>query len=70
MCPTCLYTYFSVEERPEYIVYVCGGADIPEERVRDHLRNISIDTDREKNFTSVQALGKRGACWKMMREAN
>ena len=60
LCPTCLYKYVSVKERPEYIVYVCGGGDIREERGRDCLRNISIDTDRGKNFTSVQVLGKRG----------
>jgi hypothetical protein len=60
VCPTCLYTYVSVKERHEYIVYVCGGGDIREERGRDRLRNISIDTDRGKNFTSVQAVGKRG----------
>ena len=32
VCPPCFYTYVYVKERPEYIVYVCGGGDIREER--------------------------------------
>jgi hypothetical protein len=44
VCATCLYTYVCVKERPTYIVYVCAGGDIREERGRI---SFTPDIDRD-----------------------
>jgi hypothetical protein len=59
VCDMPLYICLCQREAYIHSICMCRGRYTRREG-KDRLRQISIETDRGKNFTSVQVLGQRG----------